>query len=95
MSPVGRKKIEDVAKAAGIQEDDIPIIVDMEMRMTMAIEFRNKEKDAIEMMVMDFMICINFWNSNKYICFILNVFLKFRQQTLRNWGKTNICWMYR
>lgn len=35
MSPVERKKIEDVAKEAGIHEDDIPFIVDLELRMKM------------------------------------------------------------
>lgn len=33
MSPVERRKIEDTAKEAGIQGDDIPHIVDLQMRI--------------------------------------------------------------
>lgn len=36
MCPVERKSIEDMAKEAGIHEDDIPHIVDLQMRIYMA-----------------------------------------------------------
>lgn len=38
MSPVERKKIEDTAKEAGIQGDEIPNIVELEMRLNVAID---------------------------------------------------------
>lgn len=36
MCPVERKKIEDLAKEAGIIDEDVPAVVDMEMRMNFA-----------------------------------------------------------
>lgn len=36
MCPIERKKIEDVAKEAGLTEEDIPAAIDLEMRMNFA-----------------------------------------------------------
>lgn len=40
MSPVERKQIEDMAKEAGIQGDDIPNVVDIQMRIYLADDSR-------------------------------------------------------
>lgn len=42
MCPVERKKIEDLAKEAGLPEEDIPAAVDMEMRMNLAQSTREQ-----------------------------------------------------
>lgn len=41
MSPVERKKVEDVAREAGIQEDEIPSIVELKMKFTLAHDGRD------------------------------------------------------
>lgn len=61
MSPVERKKIEDVAKKAGIKEDDVPKVVDLEMRINM---IHGETESVIEdMLVIDFMSTL-FWNKH-------------------------------
>lgn len=78
-----RKRIEDMAKEAGIQEDDIPVVVDLEMRMRMFLD--EQEFDIKNMLVIDSMI-VSIYNRILPI-----VQLKFRQSTVRNQGKINIC----
>ena len=61
MSPVERKKIENDAKSAGIQEDEIPAEVDLEMRMLMIETIKNKishykEQTGLGMLVIDFLV---------------------------------------
>lgn len=52
MCPLERKQVEDVAREAGIQEDDIQAIVDMEMRMKMV----QNMLEGKDIMVIDFII---------------------------------------
>ena len=56
MSPVERKKIENDAKSAGIQEDDISAVVDLEMRMLMIEHPHYGEKTRRDMLVIDFLM---------------------------------------
>lgn len=78
-----RKRIEDLAKEAGIQEDDVPVVVDLEMRMRMFLD--EQEFDIKNMLVIDSMI-VSIYNRILPI-----VQLKFRQSTVRNRGKINTC----
>lgn len=51
MSPVERKKIEDVAKEAGFKEDEIPNIVDLELRMNTV--YYQPQPEINQMLVID------------------------------------------
>lgn len=47
MSPIERKKIEDQAKEAGIHDDDIPHIVDIEMKVLLADDSRDQINEVL------------------------------------------------
>lgn len=61
MCPVERKIIEDVAKEAGLAEEDIPAAVDMEMRMKLAQGTREQS----DMMASERNSILHFRSKNK------------------------------